>query len=501
MFSHYFAISIVNIVTPATLLAMVFGVASGIVIGALPGLSSTMGVALLLPLTFGMEPSAGLPMLMGIYCGAMYGGSLSAILIHTPGTAAAAATCLDGYPMAQRGEANKAIKYSLFASFCGGIFSAFVLLFLAAPLSRISLLLGPPEYFFLAILGLTLIGTLASKSWIKGLLSGFLGLFLATVGMDPILGMSRFTFGAVNLLSGINIIVALIGVFSLSQAFIMIEKEQEKRKVLIRKNHGNVFTDFLPKISELKGTWITIIRSSVIGTVIGMIPGTGGDLASWVGYNEAKRCSKNSDKFGTGVLEGVVAAEAANNGVTGGALVPVLALGIPGSATTAVLLGGFLVHGLRPGPRFLLDNAEISYTLIISLFFINLLLLVMGSFFGKWSSNILKLKNEILAPIIIILSVIGTYSISNSMFDVQLMLFFGFLGYIMRKKEIPTAPLVLGLILGPMAERALSQSLLISSGSWGIFVSRPVSVLLFGLTLLSLGSAILKDIKGSKKKV
>ncbi len=483
-----------HVLNPISLLAMLAGVIIGIIIGALPGLSATMGVALLLPLTFGMDPGIGLPMLVALYCGAMYGGSISAILLHTPGTPAAAATCLDGYPMAQKGQAGKAIGFSLVASFIGGIFSAFALLFIAPALSKVSLLFGPPEYFSLAILGLTLIATLTQGDWIKGLLAGFLGLLVAMVGLDIVTGQSRFAFGQVELLSGIPLVIALIGMFSISQALLLIEKKIEGA-LEAKKVSGKIF----PTFKELKPLWFTIIRSSIIGTWVGMVPGTGGDLATWVGYNEAKRSSKNPELFGTGIPEGVVASEAANNAVTGGSLIPLMVLGIPGSSVTAVLLGGFLVHGLRPGPKFMTEYGDLSFTIILSLFIINLIMLGSGLFFGKMGVLITKIRDDYLAPVIITLSIIGSYAINNSMFDVGLMFVFGLLGYVMVKYNIPRAPMVLGLILGPLAETGLQQSLLISSGNWMIFLNKPLSLGLLVIAFISLTSAIYKDAKRIKK--
>lgn len=481
------------VLNPLALLAIFGGVTIGIIIGALPGLSATMGVALLLPITFGMDAGIGLSMLVALYCGAMYGGSISAILLHTPGTPAAAATCLDGYPMAQKGQAGKAIGFSLVASFCGGMFSAFALLFIAPPLSKVSLLFGPPEYFSLAVLGLTLIATLTQGDWIKGSISGSVGLLIAMVGLDIVTAQSRFTFGRIELLSGIPLVVALIGVFSISQALILVEKEPAAR-FEAKKISGEI----LPKLGELKAVWLTILRSSIIGTWIGMIPGTGGDLATWVGYNEAKRSSKNSELFGTGIPEGVVASEAANNAVTGGALIPLLVLGIPGSSVTAVLLGGFLVHGLRPGPKFMTEYGDLSFTIIISLFIANIAMLILGIFFGKLGVLIAKIRDDFLVPVIITLSVIGSYAINNNMFDVVLMLIFGLLGYFMVKLNFPIAPMVLGLILGPLAETGLQQSLIISSGDWMIFFTKPLSLGLLILALISLSSAIVKDVKKAK---
>lgn len=495
MILDYLFSAFLNVIQPLTLLAIVFGTTVGIFIGALPGLSATMGIALLLPMTFGMDPGIGLPLLMAIYCGAMYGGSISAILINTPGTAAAAATCLDGYPMAQRGEAGKALGYSLAASVFGGFFSAFALLLIAPPLSRISLLFGPPEYFALAILGLTLIGTVASGSWIKGLMSGFLGLLVSTIGMDQITGGSRFTFGFTSLLSGVHVVVALIGVFSLAQAFYLMDHDEIEIK---KETSVEDLKSTLPKMRDFFKHWKIIIRSSIFGVIIGMIPGTGGDLATWVGYNEAKRTSKHPEKYGTGIVEGVIASETANNAVTGGSITPVLTLGIPGSASTAVLMGGFLVHGLRPGPRFMIDNGDLAFTIILALFATNFILLGLGVFISKIGRVIGDIKNEVLVPSIITLSVIGSYAINNNFFDVVLMFFFGIIGYLMKKADIPTSPLVIGLILGQMAENGLFQSLLISRGSLSIFITKPLSATLLALAFLSLFSAIYKDYKRKK---
>ncbi|GAF93389.1 unnamed protein product, partial [marine sediment metagenome] len=299
---------------------------------------------------------------------------------------------------------------------------------IAPALAKIALLFGPPEYFSLAVLGLSLIGILAQKSWLKGLLSGVIGLNLALVGSDIITGDPRFIFGNIELLTGINLVIVVIGLFSISQTFIMIEESKELNKV----QRKDFLVKILPKFSELWKLKRTILKSSLIGTFVGMIPGTGGDLASWTAYNEAKRSSKNPELFGSGISEGIIASEAANNAVTGGALIPLLTLGIPGSAVTAILLGGFFIHGLRPGPNFLIQNGDIGFTLILSLFVANLVMLFMGVFVGKMSIYFTNVKNVIIAPFIIILSIIGSYAINNSMFDVGLMFIFGIFGYFIR---------------------------------------------------------------------
>jgi len=487
-----------NVFNIIHLAAIFLGIMIGIVIGALPGLSATMGVALLLPLTFGMEPELGLPMLIALYCGAMYGGSISAILLHTPGTSAAAATCMDGYPMSNRGEGGRAIGFSLIASFIGGTFSAFLLITVAPLLANVSLLFGPSEYFVLSVLGLTLIATLSSEEWIKGLISGSIGLFIATIGIDPMTTISRFTFGNMNLLGGISLIVLLIGVFSISQALKLLEKDEKKDA----DNFKNIKISgrILPKFSELIKLKNTIIRSSIIGSIIGAIPGTGGGIACWVGYNEAKRVSKNPESFGTGIPEGVVASEAANNAVTGSALIPTLVLGIPGSSVTAVLLGGLIYHGIRPGPRFISEFGDLTYTIMISLFVANFFMLFAGALFAKASIQVKRVRGEVLSPFIIVLSVIGSYAINNSTFDVILMFIFGIIGYIMIRFKFPVAPMVIALILAPMAELGLRQTLLISRGNWLVFLTKPLSAILLILVVLSLGSAIYKDIKKERLK-
>lgn len=491
---EFMLVGLGNVFNIVHLLAIFLGVLIGIIIGALPGLTAAMGVSLLLPLTFGMEPGLGLPMLIALYCGAMYGGSVSAILLHTPGTPAAAATCMDGYPMAMKGEGGRAIGFSLIASFIGGIVSAFALLFIAPLLANVSLLFGPSEYFILAVLGLTLIATLASEEWIKGLLSGSIGLFLATVGIDPMTTISRFTFGNMNLLDGIPIIVLIIGIFSISQALKLLEKDEEKSNTYNKNNR--ISGRILPSFSEIIKLKNTILRSSIIGSIIGSIPGTGGEIACWVGYNEAKRASKKPELFGTGIPEGVVAAEAANNAVTGSSLIPTLVLGIPGSSITAILLGGLIYHGIRPGPRFITEFGDLTYTIIISLFVANIFMLLAGILFAKISVPITRVRGHVLAPFIIVLSVIGTYALNNSLFDVMLMFIFGIIGYIMVRFKFPVAPMVIAKILAQMAELGLRQTLLISRGNWLAFLlNKPLSLILLFIAALSLGSAIYRDFK------
>lgn len=470
------------------LLALLVGVVGGIIIGALPGLSATMGVALLIPLTFGMDPVAGLTMLTAIYTSAVYGGSISAILIHTPGTPASAATALDGYQMTLQGKGLKALGVSTISSMIGGLLSAFALLLLAPPLALISLKFNAPEYFLMAVFGLTVIASLAQDSMIKGLASGCFGLLVGTVGVDIMTGFPRYTFGFSALEGGISLVPAMIGLFSLSQVMIQVEKMHEKGELVIGELKGSVLLTW----QEFKSIWNTIWRSSIIGILIGILPGAGGDIASWVSYNEAKRFSKTPEKFGTGHMEGIAASEASNNAVTGGAIIPLLTLGIPGSATTAVLLGGLLIQGLLPGHELFEKHANITYAVIVGFIIANILMGLVGLAIARYVVKVSTIPSGILAPIIVVLSVVGSYAINNSMFDVYIMVVFGFIGYFMRKTGYVTAAVVLAMILGSMAEQGFRQSLVLSKGNMlAYYFSRPISIVIMVLIVLGLLSPIL----------
>ena len=473
-------LGLTNVLSIINIVAILAGTAIGLFVGAMPGLSATMAIALLLPLTFGLPPATGISMLAALYLAAMYGGSIAAILIRTPGTPAAAATVLDGYPMAQKGQAGKALGISLVASLIGGVISSIALLTVAPVLGKIALQFGPVELFAVAVLGMTIIGSLSQGSTTKGLLAGTIGVMIAMIGMDPISGSPRFTFGDINLYSGISFVVALIGLFSIPQAIRLIEKD-----VIMAK--ANKITDkMLPTLNELKTMWVTMIRSSFIGIFTGLIPGTGGDTACWFGYNEAKRFSKHKEKFGTGYPEGVAAAEAANNAVVGGALIPTLALGIPGSSGTAVLMGGLMVHGIMPGPTLMTEYADVTYTLIWAVMLANFAMFGVGLLFTRVSVSVTNVPNKVLAPIIVILSVIGSFSIHNSVFDVGLMFGFGLLGYFMEKIKMPTAPMIVGLILGMMLDNSFNQSLMMSQGDYLVFFKNPISATLLIIAALSI---------------
>jgi len=497
----YLMVSLTNIFHPINLFFIVLGVGAGIVVGALPGLTATMAIALLVPFTFAMEPIQGLVLLGGIYCGAIFGGSFSAILINTPGTPSAIATTFDGYPMAKKGESYRAIVAATISSVIGGLIGVFFLLFLSPPLSKVSLKFGPPEFFWLTAFGLTIIATLASKSILKGLIGGTFGLLVSSIGIAPIEGSVRFTFGTVSLQGGIGLIPALIGIFCIPEVLGMLERKEKHYNVIPYRKQKNVVLNVFRKLMKKP---ILLLRSAVIGTIVGIIPGAGGNIASMVSYNEAVRASKFPQKFGRGIIDGVAAAEASNNAEVSGSLIPLLTLGIPGAPPAAVLLGALLLQGLRPGADLFTVHAEITYTFIFSLILANILILPMGIYSGKIVSKIITgIPVIFLAPFVVFLSIIGSYSIQNNLFDVYVMIFFGLVGYLGRKVGFGPGPIVLGIILGKICEQGLVQSILMgkAAGSiFEIFFTRPISLILIFLTVSSAAWPFIRKYLGRKKK-
>lgn len=485
-----------NVLTFEILALTILGVMIGIAIGSLPGLTATMGVALILPITFKMESLTGILMLLGVYCGAMYGGSISAILLRTPGTPAAAATIFDGYPMARRGEAGRALGISAVASFGGGLISVIALILIAPQLAKVALRFSAPEFFGLAVFGLSIIASISGKSIIKGLLSGTFGLLLSTIGIDLITGTQRFTFGNMNLFNGLAFIPVMIGLFAMSQAFTSIENMLSEKHII--QKVGSI----LPSKADMKQILPSILRGGIIGTIIGIIPGAGGEIGAFVSYNEAKRWSKYPEKFGTGIAEGLAAPEAGNNGVTGGAMIPLLTLGIPGDAVTAILLGALMVQGLQPGPLLFTEHAGLVYTIFVGFLLANVFMLVLGLFGAKYFAKVISIPSHILTPVIFVLCIVGSYAINNSFFDVMIMFGFGILGYLMEKAEFPVSPIVLALILGPMAERELRKALMMSNGSISILFTRPISLILILVALVTLFMPIIKSTRAhfTKKK-
>ena len=463
--------------------------------GALPGLTGSVGIILLLPFVYYLDVSTAMVMLCGMFCGAIYGGSISAILISTPGTPSAAATVLDGYPLAQKGEAGKAIGIATIASTVGGIISTFCLMFIAPQLARFALKFGPEEYFALTVFGLTVIASVAGKSLVKGLISGFFGLMIATIGLDPVTGYARYSFNIPNLMTGFPLLPVLIGLFAISQIFVQLEAVGKQFQ-----EYDQNIKNVLPSWKELKQLVPVIVSSSFLGTFIGVIPGTGGAIASFLAYNEARRWSKDPDSFGTGNLAGIAAPEAANNGTTGGAMVPLLTLGIPGDVVTAVMLGALLLIGLRPGPLLFKDRPEVVNAIFAGLLLANVLILLLGILSVKLFPKVLKVPNQMLFPIIFALCFLGSFSLNNSVYDMLIALIFGVLGYIMRKNGFPAAPVVLGVILGPIAEDVLGRALLISRGDWSVLFTSPIAIFFYIISVLSLTYSLKRQFSGHAKK-
>ena len=480
---------------------MVFlGVTTGIIAGALPGIGQTMTLALFLPFTFKLTPIAAFAFLIGIYKGANYGGSISAILINTPGTAAASCTLLDGYPLSKAGKTLKALKMAKYASVLADVSSDMVLLFLAAPVASLAIKFGPPELFGVLILGLTVIGSVSGDSILKGLISGLMGLLLSTIGMDPITGELRYTFGYMELHRGITFIPMLIGLYALSQIFAEGEGKIEERKGAVSLKKSSNPDDNRVTGKEFKAVIPAIYRSTVIGSIIGMIPGTGAATSAFVCYGEGKRRSKNPELYGKGSLEGIAAAEAGNNAVVGPTMVPLLSLGIPGDPACAVLLGALMIHGLTPGPLLFAEQGPTVYAILAGLIFANVANMVVATGGLKYIAKIAQVRKSMLFPIVFVICVIGAYSFNSSIFDIATMVGFGFVGYFMRKFGFPLAPINIAFLLGHSAEIELRNSIIMGDGSPAIFLKRPITLVLFGITLLSVLAIVARTPKGKQFK-
>lgn len=470
--------------SPASLLLNLLGVALGIVFGALPGLNGVVGVSLLLPLTYGLGPAQGLMMLGGLYMGATYGDSISAILLNCPGTGEAACTALNGSPLARRGRAKEALCYSVLSSGFGGIFGVVVMMLFTPFLSKVALKFGPPELFLVCLAGLAVVGSLMGKSFSKGFISVSVGLLLSIVGMDAVSCNYRFTFGSVNLQSGLDLIPVSVGFFAIAEMLNLICTQGESSIV---KEKSRSFRA-LDGIKSLLQRWKLLIKSSVIGTIIGILPGTGGATASFIAYGEAKRTSEESAEFGNGAIDGIIAPESANNAAVGGSFVPLLALGIPGSATSAIIFGALTVHGMIPGPKLFSEHADVVYALMIGLFISTILMVVLGALGTGLFSRILHVNIKFVVPAVLVFSLIGAYSARNSLFDVLMAVLFGLLGLVFKRFQIPIAPAILGMILGSMAEKNLRRALTIAAAK-GINVAsyilfRPLSIIILILMAL-----------------
>jgi putative tricarboxylic transport membrane protein len=465
---------------PKILLIVFAGTLVGIVVGALPGISGSTTTALLLPFTITMTPVEAIAFLGALYCAANFGGSITAILVNTPGDPSASATAFDGYPMAVKGEAGRALGISAVASAIGGIFSVVVLIFAAPLLARLAYSFGPPEYFALAVFGLSMVAMTGGDSMVKNLIAGSFGVMLATVGQDITTGVERYTFGVYIFSDGIDFIPVLIGLFALSE---LIEQASQIGKRVAIAKLGAVR---LPSWADIRKCSKAIWISCGIGTFIGALPALGATTAAMIAYVETRRWSKNKDEFGKGAIEGVAGPEAANNAAVGGAMVPTLALGIPGSGTTAIILAGLIVQGVRPGPHLFNEQPLLLYAVFSSMLLANLLYLVLGMGFAKVFARISLIPPQFLWPGVFVLSVIGAYGPNQAIAEVWVAIAFGFIGFFMRRLGFSPAPVVIGLVLGKLVEETLKQSLIIFDLSWGGFLGRPIAMTLFGLTVLFL---------------
>lgn len=479
-----------GILQPYPLLLAVGGTALGLFVGSMPGLTATMALAVLLPFTFTMDPLHGLVALGAVYMGAIYGGAFAAILINTPGTPSSIATTFEGYPMAKKGEAEEAITAATIASVIGGLFGVAALLFLAPPLAQFALRFGPAEYFWVAMLGLTLIGSLAEGSLIKGLLGGMLGVLVSLIGVAPIGGESRFNFGFSVLQGGIPLIVALIGLFAIPEMLSMAATGRAAlANVTQTARKRGVFGRVLKQVLSMPGN---LIRSCIIGEIISIIPGAGGNISGLVAYNEAKRFSKHPEEYGKGSVEGLVASEASNNVTVAGSMVPLLTLGIPGAPPDALILGVLLLHGLRPGADLFTTSGVLTYGFIFSMGLASLLLLPIGILGGRFIYRVvLKVPPYFLIPTVAFMTMLGSYALRNNLTDVVTMLVLGIIGYGLKELGFHPAPIVLGLILGPIAEVGLVQAMLIGQAydNPAVMLFRnPLSKILIGLTLVFLVS-------------
>lgn len=462
-------------------LFMNLGICIGIIFGAIPGLNGNLAITVLLPFTFKLGTIPALLMLTGIFFGANFGGSISAVLINTPGTNAAAATLIDGYPLCEKGKPRRALMMALVASTVGGLISALCLLFFAPQISKIAIKFGSPEYFSLAIFGLSVIASVSGKSLIKGLISGGLGILLATVGIDSVSGVARFTFSNIRLYNGVKMLAVLLGVYAIAQMIARINGKSQGPVVTELKNGGE--TDNL-SLGDCIKTLPTMLKSSFIGAFIGAVPGTGGAIASFISYNEAKRCAKAGEEFGNGEIKGIAAPEAANNGATAATLIPLLTMGIPGDVVAATLLGAFTMHGLVVGPKLFATSGETVYAIMIGCVIAQIFMFLQGKYLLKLFVKITHIPQNLLTALLIVICCAGAFAIGSSAMDVTVMLIFGIVAYILNKMDFPPVPIVLGMVLGPIAESNLRNSLVMSAGSWSIFFTRPICLAFIILTVV-----------------
>jgi len=473
-------------------LALGLGVAIGVIGGAIPGMSATMAVALTLPFTFSMTPITGILLLLGVYKGGIFGGSIPAILIKTPGTPASSATVLDGYPMAEKGQAGKALGMALWASCTADLISNLALIFFAGFLASFALSFGPPEFFTLILFSLTIIAGVSGESLLRGGLSAMLGLLLATIGLDLVYGTNRFTFGNSNMMGGLNFIAVLIGLFAIPEILSMVWNPSSHDGVA--RSLGKNWVTF----EEYKKSFKSIVRGSFIGVFLGSIPGIGAAPAAFLSYSEARRKSPNKENFGKGEIEGVAASEAGNNGVAGATLIPLLALGVPGDVITAIIMGAFMIHGLQPGPMMFILNVDIIYGLFIGLIVSSIFLFFIGSVAIRGFKYVADIPRGVLFPSVLILCVYGVFAVNNNIFDVGVMFAMGAVGFVMLRYKVPAAPFLIAFILGPLLEDNFRQSMLMSGSSGWVLVRGPITWFFWTLTAITVFAIVRAGIKATR---
>lgn len=478
----------------------ILGVVAGMVIGTLPGLSATMGIAILTPLTFWLEPAQGMAVLLGIYNSAIWAGGISAILINTPGTPASIAQTFDGYYMVSQGKVKKALNMNTIYSVIGGLIGTVVLILFAFPVARFALNFGPPEMFAMALFGLSMMIGVSGGNILKGLLAGALGLMVSTIGMDPMTGGMRFTFGNINMLDGIEFVVVMVGMFGVGEVLFQISKRSEadkkrRQEAQVASNTAEAF----PSRSEVKKSVIPTAICGAISAVIGAIPGTGGDIAAIICWQQTKNLSKNPDEFGKGAVNGLAVTSCANNAVIGGAMTTMMTLGIPGDGVTAVLIGSLMMYGMQPGPMMFVEKPEFVYNVMGLMVVGYIMILILGLLSTKFASLVLKVPQEFIWVVVTGFCILGSYAVNNSMFDVYVMFAAGIIGFICKRCDVPLGPFVLALLLGNLCESNFRRALSMSMGDYSIFLTRPITVVLLILTVLSLVLPAISQARKSKK--
>lgn len=490
-----------EILQPMVLLSTFLGVTVGSIVGALPGLSATMAIAILTPLTFWLAPNEGFAMLIGLWNSAIFAGGISAILINTPGTPASIAQSFDGYKLYKRGQGGLALGVNVIYSVIGGMFSTIVLMFFSFPLARFAIKFGPAEYFALALFGLSMMIAVSEESIVKGLAVGFVGLLLSTIGIDPILAVKRFTLNNTNLIAGISFLPIMIGMFGIGEVLNQIfERDKENEKLEDEQKKLNLSLGrILPNKQEVKESIKPTLLGAIIGTVVGAIPAAGGDIASIITWGQAKKLSKNPDKFGEGSLEGLVATSTANNSVIGGALTTMLTLGVPGDTVSAILIGSLMMYGMQPGPKMFTDNKPFVINIMLLMLLANVIVLIFGLLTAKASAKVLNVRKETVWVSVIILCTVGSFALNNSFFDVLIMAASGLLGFAFKRGGFAPGPFILGILLGSMLESNLRRALVMSRGSYSIFVTRPITLVLLLLIVFSLSFPSIKKFAMKRK--